>query len=119
MPLSSITEKVFGLCLALHFGFTEEVKEEENGRDDGEEEGEEEEKEIDEEEEPSRHNSSVATPDGWYYNPDADDDDPPPFDPTDYGGTPDEFFAALEAAEAVADAARSVCRLRFLRLKKG
>ena len=119
MTLSSITEQVFGLCLALHFGFTEEVKEEEKGREDGEE-GEEEEKEIDEEEEPSRHNSSVPTPDGWYYNPDADADADatPAFDPTDYGGTPDEFFAALEAAEAVADAARSVCRLRFLLLKK-
>ena len=65
MTLSSITDQVFGLCLALHFGFTEEVKEEEKGREDGEEEeGEEEEKEIDEEEEPSRHNSSVPTPDG-------------------------------------------------------
>ena len=113
------SEKVFGLCLALHFGFTEEVKEEEKGR----EEGEEEEKKNDEEEEPSRHNSSVATPDGWYYNhdADADADATPAFDPTDHGGPNHvaEFFAALEAAEAVADAARSVCRLRFLLLKKG
>ena len=113
MPLSSDTKKVLGMCLAVHFGFTEEVKEEEKGREDGEE--------GEEEEEPSRHNSSLPTPDGWYYwyDADADADATPAFDPTDYGGTPEEFFAALEAAEAVADAARSVCRLRFLLLQKG
>ena len=37
MPLSSDTKKVFGMCLAVHFGFTEEVKEDENGREEGEE----------------------------------------------------------------------------------
>ena len=37
MPLSSDTKKVFGTCLAVHFGFTEEVKEEEKGREEGEE----------------------------------------------------------------------------------
>ena len=36
MPLSSDTEKVFKMCLAIHFGFTEEVKEEEKGREEGE-----------------------------------------------------------------------------------
>ena len=37
MPLSSDTKKVLGMCLAVHFGFTEEVKEEEKGREEGEE----------------------------------------------------------------------------------
>ena len=44
MPLSSDTKTVFGRCLAVHFGFTEEVKEDEKWREEGEE-GEEEEKE--------------------------------------------------------------------------
>ena len=51
MPLSSDTEKVFKMCLAIHFGVTEEVTEEENGRK--EEGGEEEEKEVDESVDPS------------------------------------------------------------------
>ena len=116
MPLSSDTKKVLGMCLAVHFGFTEEVKEEEKGREEGEE-GEEEEKEVDESVDPS----SVITPEGWYYDPDADYDKPKPFDPTDYGGPNhvEEFFADLDYKCAVADAERSVCRLRFLLLQNG
>ena len=120
MPLSSDTKKVFGMCLAVHFEFTEEVKEEEKGREEGEG-GEEEEKEIDESVDPSPLHSSVTTPEGWYYDPDADYDKPKPFDPTDYGGPNhvEEFFAVLDYKCAVADAERSVCRLRFLLLQKG
>ena len=103
MPLSSDTKKVFGMCLAVHFGFTEEVKEDETGREEGEE-GEEEEKEVDESVDPS----SVITPEGWYYDPDAD-----------YAVIPtEEYLEYVDYKLAVADAERSVCRLRFLLLQK-
>ena len=95
MPLSSDTEKVFKMCLAIHFGFTEEVKEEE--------------KEIDESVDPSPLHSSVTTPEGWYYDPDAD-----------YVVIPtEEYLEHVNYKLAVADAERSVCRLRFLLLQKG
>ena len=83
MPLSSDTKKVFGMCLAVRFGFTEEVKEDENGREEGEE-GEDEEQEVDESIAPSplQHSSEVdesvdptpyqsesSTPEHWYYDP--------------------------------------------------
>ena len=82
--------------------------------------------------------SSVTTPEHWDYDPDyvfvrCDKMDqykyaaPKAFDRTDgaleaalaASRAHAEFFAALEAAEDVADAARSVCRLRFLLLQKG
>ena len=123
MALSSDTKKVFGMCLAVHFGFTEEVKEDENGREEGEE-GEEEEKEVDESIDPSPlqhssevdesvdptpYHSSVTTPEGWYYDPDAD-----------YVMIPtEEYLEYVNYQLAVADAERSVCRLRFLLLQKG
>ena len=87
MPLSSDTKKVFGMCLAVHFGFTEEVKEDEHGREEGEE-REDEKKEIDESIAPSplQHSSEVdepvdptpyqsesSTPEHWYYDPNAYD----------------------------------------------
>ena len=120
MPLSSDTKKVFGMCLAIHFGFTEEVTEEENGREEGEG-GEEEEKEVDESVDPSPLHSSVTTPEGWYYDPDPHLPNEPPFDPTDYGGPNhvEKFFADLDYKCAVEEAERSVCRLRFLLLQKG
>ena len=91
MPLSSDTKAVFGRCLAVHFGFTEEVKEEE--------------KEVDESVDPS----SVITPEGWYRDPDAD-----------YVVIPtEEYLEYVDYKLAVADAERSVCRLRFLLLQKG
>ena len=107
MPLSSDTKKVFGMCLAVHFGFTDEVKEEEKGREEGEG-GEEEEKEVDESVDPTRNHSSVTTPEGWYYDPDAD-----------YVVIPtEEYLEYVDYKLAVADAERSVCRLRFLLLQK-
>ena len=135
MPLSSDTKKVFGMCLAVHFGFTEEVKEDEKGREEGEGE-EEEEKEVDESVDPTPYHSTVTTPESWYYDPDPDgsmygyvevhplagqsrDAKPNKFDPMDYPGSKEEFFAALNYKCAVADAERSVCRLRFLLLQKG
>ena len=111
MPLSSDTKKVFGMCLAIHFGVTEEVTEEENGRDEGEG-GEEEEKEVDESVDSTPYQSSVMTPEvfeGWYYDPDAD-----------YVMIPtEEYLEYVNYQLAVADAERSVCRLRFLLLQKG
>ena len=111
MALSSDTKKVFGMCLAVHFGFTEEVKEDENGREEGEE-GEDEEKEVDESVDSTPYQSSVMTPevfDGWYYDPDAD-----------YVMIPtEEYLEYVNYQLAVADAERSVCRLRFLLLQKG
>ena len=103
MPLSSDTKNVFRYVLAIHFGVTEEVTEEENGRE--EEGGEEEEKEVDESVDPS----SVITPEGWYYDPDAD-----------YVVIPtEEYLEYVDYKLAVADAERSVCRLRFLLLQNG
>ena len=91
MPLSSDTKNVFRYVLAIHFGVTEEVTEEE--------------KEVDESVDPS----SVITPEGWYYDPDAD-----------YVVIPtDEYLEHVNYKLAVADAERSVCRLRFLLLQKG
>ena len=111
MPLSSDTEKVFKMCLAIHFRFTEEVKEEEKGREEGEG-GEEEEKEVDESVDSTPYQSSVMTPEvfeGWYYDPDAD-----------YIVIPtEEYLEHVNYKLAVADAERSVCRLRFLLLQKG
>ena len=166
MAMSSDTKKVFGMCLAVHFGFTEEVKEDENGREEGEE-GEDEEKEVDESIAPSplQHSSEVdesadptpyqsesSTPEHWYYDPNAYDQferwyvdayfEFHPcfvyvrtdkmdesrcarpkrgfFDLGDYLGCKEESFAdRIERAVAVADAERSVCRLRFLLLQKG
>ena len=151
MALSSDTKKVFGMCLAVHFGFTEEVKEDENGREEGEE-GEDEEQEVDESIAPSplQHSSEVdesvdptpyqsesSTPEHWYYDPNTCDQferwllvcmdksryaRPKRgfFDLGDYLGCKEESFAdRIERAVAVADAERSVCRLRFLLLQKG
>ena len=96
------------MCLAIHFGVTEEVTEEENGREEGEG-GEEEEKEVDESVDPTPYQSSVITPEGWYYDPDAD-----------YVVIPtEEYLEYVNYQLAVADAERSVCRLRFLLLQKG
>ena len=103
MPLSSDTKNVFRYVLAIHFGVTEEVTEEENGREEGEG-GE----EIDESVDPTPYLSSVITPEGWYYDPDAD-----------YVVIPtEEYLEYVDYKLAVADAERSVCRLRFLLLQK-
>ena len=142
MPLSSDTKKVFGMCLAVHFGFTEEVKEDENGREEGEE-GEDEEKEVDESIDPSPptpYPSEISTPEHWYYDPNAYD----PYDGWEvdayfeqgpglvyvgFDGMDESRYARpkffdffndrIERGVAVADAERSVCRLRFLLLQNG
>ena len=151
MPLSSDTRKALGMCLAVHFGFTEEVKEDENGREEGEEGPlvEDEEKEVDESIHPSPptpYPSEISTPDHWYYDP-YDQWFPRAYDPYDgwevdayfeqgpglvyvgFDGMDESRYARpkffdffndrIERAVAVADAERSVCRLRFLLLQKG
>ena len=172
---------MFGMCLAVHFGFTEEVKEDENGREEGEE-GEDDyasmpplkpctpapllrnvdesiapsplqhSSEVDESADPTPYQSESSTPEHWYYDPNAYDQferwyvdayfEFHPcfvyvrtdkmdesrcarpkrgfFDLGDYLGCKEESFADLiERAVAVADAERSVCRLRFLLWQKG
>ena len=70
---------------------------------------------------PSPYNSSVATPDGWYYDVDTDADAEcyTCFWPHGlwWAESCSRVPAALDASNAVADADRSVCRLRFLLLK--
>ena len=125
MPLSSDTKKVLGMCLAVHFGFTEEVNEDEDGRGEGEE---------------------GSIPKLVDYDPDADRSVDPNWGDTNaplyfdtyfeidiWRDAMDESWFArprcfdlwdywgprLERAVAVADAERSVCRLRFLLLQNG
>ena len=153
MPLSSDTKKVLGMCLAVHFGFTEEVNEDEDGRGDGEEGSipklvdydPDADRSVDPNWEtpypsecsdpsPSQHSSEVdeSVAPNWgdtnaplYFDTylgiaiwrDAMDESwfarPKCFDLWDYWGP------RLERAVAVADAERSVCRLRFLLLQNG